>query len=86
MRRRSKIGGKVVKTQRRKTLKRRNTPSSVAAHEVTDVARFTHERDEALEQLGATAEILKVIRKIRRHGRLRHEHSKLRHRLEVSFR
>ena len=37
-------------------------PSSVAPDEVTDVARLTRERDEALEQLAATADVLKVIR------------------------
>ena len=62
MRRRDKTGGKAVKTQRPKTLTRRNVPSSVAPDEVTDVARLTRERDEALEQLAATADVLKVIR------------------------
>ena len=42
-------------------MKRRNAPSSVAPDEVTDVARLTRERDEALEQLAATADVLKVI-------------------------
>ena len=50
MRPREKTGGKASKTQRPKTLKRRNTPNSVAPDEVTDVARLTRERDEALEQ------------------------------------
>jgi hypothetical protein len=53
MRRRDKAGGNTVKTQRRKTLKRRNTPNSVAPDEVTDVARLARERDEAREQLTA---------------------------------
>ena len=61
MRRRDKAGGKAVKAQRRKTLKRRNTPNSVAPDEVTDVARLTRERDEALEQQTAMSEILGVI-------------------------
>ena len=62
MRRRDKAGGKAAKTQRPKTLKRRNAPNSVAPDEVTDVARLTRERDEAREQQTATAEILRVIR------------------------
>ena len=61
MSRREKTGGKEPKTQRPRTLKRRDAPSSVAADEVTDVARLTRERDEALEQLAASAEILKVM-------------------------
>ncbi|MGA7665179.1 MAG: GAF domain-containing protein [Pseudolabrys sp.] len=61
MRPREKIGAKASKTQRPKTLKRRNTPNSVAPDEVTDVARLIRERDEAREQLAATAEVLKVI-------------------------
>ena len=59
MRRPDKAGGKAAKTQRPKTLKRRNAPNSV--DEVTDVARLTRERDEALGQLAATADVLKVI-------------------------
>jgi transcriptional regulator with GAF, ATPase, and Fis domain len=61
MRPREKIGAKASKTQRPKTLKRRNTPNSVAPDEVTDVARLIRERDEAREQLAATADVLKVI-------------------------
>ena len=61
MRPREKTGGKEPKTQRPRTLKRRDARSSVAADEVTDVARLTRERDEALEQLAASAEILKVM-------------------------
>jgi GAF domain-containing protein len=67
MRRRSKTGGKAVKTQRRKTLTRRNAPKagrdhrSSAAPKETNVARLTRERDEALEQQAATADVLKVI-------------------------
>ena len=67
MRRRSKTGGKTVKTQRRKTVTRRNAPkagrghSSLAAPKETNVARLTRERDEALEQQAATADVLKAI-------------------------
>ena len=61
MRRRGKTGGKAPKTQHPRTLKRRNTPSSVAPNEVTDVARLTRERDEALEQLTATLEVLQIV-------------------------
>ena len=69
MRRRSTAGGEPVKTRRRKavTLKRRNAPkagvrrSSSAADKETKVALFKRERDEALEQLSAASEVLKVI-------------------------
>ncbi len=69
MRRRSRAGGEPVKTRRRKTvtLKRRNAPkavvrrSSSAVGQETKVALLTHERDEALEQLSAASEVLKVI-------------------------
>ena len=61
MRPREKAGGKASKTQRPKTLKRHNRPSSVAPDEVTDVARLTRERDEALARETATSEVLQVI-------------------------
>ena len=67
MRRRHKSSGKAAKAQRRRTLKRPNTvkvarqrkPSAVDATE--RIAQLTRERDEALEQQTATAEILTVI-------------------------
>jgi GAF domain-containing protein len=67
MRRRDKTGGKAIKTQRRKTLKRRNTVKVVRRRkpsvvDVTErIALLTRERDEALEQQTATSEVLKVI-------------------------
>ena len=67
MRRRSKTGGKPVKTQLRKTAKRRSAAKAAArrstaavGHE-TKIALLTLERDEALEQLSAASEVLKVI-------------------------
>ena len=69
MRRRSRAGGEPAKAQRRKTAARKSriTPkavrprSSSAPREETKVPRLTRERDEALEQQTATAEILRVI-------------------------
>src|SRR5450759_3006963 len=67
MMRRHKAGGKAVKTQRIKTLKRRNASKtarrrrSIATGKETNVEQLTRERDEALEQLSATSEVLKVI-------------------------
>ena len=67
MRRRNKTGGKGAKAQRRKTLGGRKAsnvargrkPSVANASET--IARLTHERDEALEQQAATAEVLRII-------------------------
>ena len=69
MRRRSKAGGKPVKTRRRRAvaLKRRNAPkavrrhSSSAADQETKVARLTRELREALDQQTGTSEALRVI-------------------------
>jgi two-component system, NtrC family, sensor kinase len=69
MRRRSRAGGKAIKTRRRKaaTLNRpsapkvsgRRKPSSTSAD--TKNALLKRERDEALEQQKATAEVLRII-------------------------
>ena len=65
MRRRDQTGGKAAKTQHRKALKRRGAPKAArhapVAGKETNVARLTRERDEALEQLAATSEVLNVI-------------------------
>ena len=65
MRRRDKAGGKVAKTQRPKTLKRRNArtaPRRGGAAAVDDsLERRTRELNEAREQQAATLEVLKVI-------------------------
>jgi hypothetical protein len=66
MRRRSRAGGQPAKTRTQKTVKRRPAPKNVrdpsvsGGHE-TIVGRLTRERDEALEQQRATAEVLKII-------------------------
>ena len=69
MRRRSRAGGKSIKARRREAatpsrlgapkVLRRRTSSNASLHK--KVALLTHERDEALEQLSAASEVLKVI-------------------------
>ncbi|MGZ4853484.1 MAG: GAF domain-containing protein, partial [Halobacteriota archaeon] len=67
MRRRDKVGGKVILTQRGKALKRGNTakvarrykPSTADTSE--KIALLEHKLNEALEQQTATSEVLKVI-------------------------
>jgi hypothetical protein len=69
MRRRSIASSQSAKTRRRKTVtqKRRNArkakqaPSHSASSAETRIAQLTRERDEALEQQKAAAEILKII-------------------------
>jgi two-component system, NtrC family, sensor kinase len=69
MRRHSRAGGKSPNAQAPKAVAResRIAPksghrrSSSAAGEETEVARLTRERDEALEQQAATAEVLKAL-------------------------
>ena len=67
MRRRDKTGGKVAKTQRPKTLKRRNGPKAarrrrfIATGKETNVERLTRDLAEAREREAATSEVLQVI-------------------------
>jgi two-component system, NtrC family, sensor kinase len=68
MKRRSRAGGERVKTRHRKTVtrKRRNAPKAVRRRPIADtqqieLARVIRERDEALEQQAAIADILRVI-------------------------
>ncbi len=64
---RTRTGGAPAKARRRKTLKRRTAAKAVvrrgssAVSQETQVALISRERDEALEQLAAASEILKVI-------------------------
>jgi GAF domain-containing protein len=59
MRRRTKKGGKA---RARSRTTRHNAPTTARLlAKQTDVAQFTRERDEALEQLSATSKVLKVI-------------------------
>jgi hypothetical protein len=68
MKRRSRAGGKAAKARPRKALNRKPRKASKAVTHrgsasagPTEVARLTRERDEALEQLTATSEVLQVI-------------------------
>ena len=67
MRRRDETSGKAVKTQRPKTLTRRNVPKAARRRKSPDggqeaeVARLTRELEETREQQNATSELLKVI-------------------------
>ncbi len=64
MRRRFKAGSEPVKAPRRKaaTRKRRIASKTVRPCDPEKIiAGLTHERDEALEQLAATSEVLKII-------------------------
>src|SRR5262245_60119713 len=66
MTRRGKPGGKSAKAQRPKTLRRKAAKaarrrSSPATRKDTNIAQILRERDEALEQLAAASEVLKLI-------------------------
>src|SRR5262245_23471975 len=71
MRRRNTAGGKAGKTQRRKTLKRRNAPEATRGHKSSPadanekIALLERRLTELLEQQAATSEVLKVISKSR---------------------
>jgi hypothetical protein len=69
MRRRSRAGGKSANAQAPKAVARKSRIATKAGHprnssaarEETKLARLTRERDEALQQQRATADVLKVI-------------------------
>jgi hypothetical protein len=63
MKRRSKASGKLPKAHRRKAVSKRGKASvsrrrSSANDQKTEIARLCRERDEALEQQAATADVL----------------------------
>lgn len=67
MSRRSRASGETAKTRQHKAVKRRHAPKAVVRRGSSPVSQETkgtllaHERDEALEQLSAASEVLKVI-------------------------
>ncbi len=67
MRRRGKAGGKAIKTQRPKTLTRRDAPKvgrrPPAAQDNEKIELLERRLNEALEQQAATSEVLKIISK-----------------------
>src|SRR5262249_28177767 len=63
MRRRDTTRGKSEKAQRSKALKRRKTPTSVSSRK--RLMRSPRERSEAVEQLAATSEDLRIVSKFR---------------------
>lgn len=63
---RRKTSGKRAKLQGHKTLRRHNAPTNVryrgpATDKETNAARLRRERDDALQQLTATSEVLQII-------------------------
>ena len=59
---RGKAGGKTIKRERQKTLKRRNAPVGASPRRNGEETNLALELHDAREQQRATAEILRVIR------------------------